>query len=410
MAARRRRHLARVLTGHYHATQPSHDFASNDYLGLARTPPPMPPSVEDASTSPTLRHGSTGSRLLSGHSPAAAALEAKLAATHGSEAALLFNAGYAANLAVFSALPAPGDLVLLDEKVHASVWDGARMAVGRVTLRAGSSGATIAVRTFRHGDAADLTRVATAWRAEERAAGRGASVGEVLVGIESVYSMDGTVAPIAAMVDAARELGNTWLVVDEAHACGISGPGGAGKVSELGLEHAPEVLARVCTFGKAIGCHGAVVLSSAGMRDFMINYARPLIYSTMMGPTAVAAIDAAYTYLQDHSARLASQLASLIDIFRRAAAEHIPPLPLVASETHIQGILVPGNEAVVAAARELQRRGFYTLPIRAPTVAPGEERIRVCIHVYNTESAIRELVQAVGEVVFMGSQLLQANL
>ncbi|KAI9179139.1 hypothetical protein H9P43_005801 [Blastocladiella emersonii ATCC 22665] len=400
MLSRRQRGLARTLTDVSALGIPaSHDFASNDYLGLARSPAVAAAVESRLRTSQSdLVHGSTGSRLLSGHSRAAADLETKLAAIHGAPAALLCNSGYTANLLILATLPAPGDAVLLDAHVHASVWDGVRLAVGRVASKKSKKGGEIAVHTFPHNDVNGLRDAI----GRIRAAG---VQGSIFVAVEAVYSMDGSTAPLAEMAAMLAALGDrdVHLVVDEAHSSGVLGPDGAGLVSALGIED--QVPIRVHTFGKAIGCHGAVVFCAPETREFLLNYARPLVYSTMMPPSALAAIDAAYTHLSTHHSHLASTLAARAATFTSAVARTAPWLPLVPGGAHIQGILVPGNAAVVRVARALLARGFYTLPIRSPTVAAGEERIRVCLHTYNDTAAIEGLVAAVAEEVRREQQM-----
>ncbi|ORZ30359.1 pyridoxal phosphate-dependent transferase [Catenaria anguillulae PL171] len=381
VANRRSRHLNRTLTDLSALAIPAtHDFASNDYMGLARALSTATPSQHP--------HGSTGSRLLSGHSPLATTVEHSLAALHSSPAALLFNSGYVANLSVFSALASPGDLLLLDELVHASVWDAARMAVGRWAMRGNPE--AVQVRTFKHGNVSDMCRAIGEYRAAN-------AKGAVMVAVEAIYSMDGTVVPLREMVDAVGRWEDVWFIVDEAHSSGVVGEAGTGVVKALGLETEERVLVRVHTFGKAVGCHGAVAFCSNDVREYLLNYARPLIYSTMMAPAAVQAISDSYAYLVKHHAQLSSNLSAIIAHFRSTASSY--SLPLVPSSTHIQGILIPGNQRVVRIARELLNRGMYTLPIRSPTVAPGAERIRICLHAYNSMVAVDDLCLAVKDLL-----------
>ncbi|KNE67381.1 hypothetical protein AMAG_11848 [Allomyces macrogynus ATCC 38327] len=396
LASRRARSLARTLTDPTYTTD--RDFASNDYLGLAHSPAlasaihaaTVAASNPDGTTPQP--HGATGSRLLSGHTPRASALEARLARLHGSEAGLLFNSGYAANLAVLATLPQPGDLIVLDEFVHASVWDGVRLGVGRKPTRAPRH------ITVPHADVGAVRTVIVAERERETvdAVARPCSI---FIAVEAVYSMDGTVAPLRELVDMIEELGdvNVHLIVDEAHSSGAMGLNGTGLVCALGLED--KIPFRLHTFGKGIGCHGAVFLCSAAVRDSLINYARPLVYSTMMPTSALIAIECAYTFLEGHAEQLQRDLQVRIATFRSACSRY-PSLDLVPSTTHIQGIRVAGgNAAVVRIARDLREQGWYTLPIRAPTVPKGAERIRLCLHTFNSNTAILALVDAMARAV-----------
>ncbi|KAJ1568746.1 hypothetical protein HK405_014298 [Cladochytrium tenue] len=409
------------------------DFTSNDYLGLARRrdvheafvaslhaamnfdsnitrrgddrPQPLP--------SPLL--GSTGSRLLSGNSAAAEALEARLARFHRAPAALLFNSGYDANLALLATLPAPRSTIVYDELVHASMHDGARAA------RAASR------RAFRHNDIDDLRRVLRdeVARIEREfgpggdAAGndesgrpsvarRGAAVPPgILVAVESVYSMDGDVAPLREIVDAldqevGERAGGACLIVDEAHSTGVCGPDGRGLVSLLGLED--RIFARLHTFGKALGAHGAVVVGSPVLKEYLVNYARPLVYSTSLPLHSLVAIDCAYRFLRIHAHSLQARLAELVDVFQREfGPERLERhgAQILQSSTPIQGIIVPGNQRVSRVSARLRTVGFDVRPIRSPTVPRGAERLRVCLHAHNSPDEVRALAAAVVDALIV---------
>ena len=241
------------------------DFSSNDYLGLSQHPR-VRAALQQAAQLPA---GSTGSRLLTGNSAAAEALETHLAQFHGTEAALLFNSGYTANLGFFSAVPQRGDTILYDEASHASVKEGIRASFA-------------AAWSFRHNDLADL----------ERKLSR--ATGAVFVAVEALYSMDGDMAPLAELAAFCGPRG-LHLVVDEAHSNGVYGPRGAGLVTALGLEAA--VFARILTFGKALGSQGAAVAGPAVLRDYLLSFSRPFIYTTALPPATIAGLAAAYELL-----------------------------------------------------------------------------------------------------------------
>lgn len=340
------------------------DFCSNDYLGLARSE-----ALRDAIRAAGLDaigNGSTGSRLISGNSGQAEALEARIADFHQAEAALLFSSGYAANLGLFASIAGAGDTLVLDELIHASMIDGVRLNKARRLI-------------FRHNDVQDLaTKLADA-------------TGNVVIGVESVYSMDGDEAPLGEIVGLAEQHGAS-VVVDEAHTTGVYGPRGAGAVVRDGLQE--RVLARVCTFGKALGLHGAAVVGPQIVRDYLINFARPFIYSTAPPPVALAAIGAAYNLLPDLDLARTG-LFDLIDQFRLRVAES--PWDWLDSASAIQSVVIPGNREVRTVAHTLQERGLWVVPIVAPTVPAGRERIRVCLHTHNSVAEIEQLFDALAE-------------
>ncbi len=333
------------------------DFCSNDYLGLARSE-----QVQEAAHTITKQlhqvHGSGGSRLLAGHYELAEEAEKVMAAFHGAGAGLLYNSGYDANLGLFSCVPQKGDTVVYDQLIHASIRDGIRL------------GAATAY-SFLHNDLADLQKKL------------GNAAGRIFVAVESVYSMDGDLAPLREIAALCRQAG-ALLVVDEAHATGVIGGRGEGLVQALQLEDS--CFARVHTFGKAVGCHGAVVLGSALLRDYLINYSRPFIYTTALPPQAVAVMLAAYDIFPDmHAER--QQLRQLIQQFRAG----MPAGRESGSETPIQVVMAPGNEAARGLAQRLQEEGLDVRAILHPTVPRGGERLRVVLHSFNTEQEVAKL-------------------
>lgn len=329
------------------------DFCSNDYLGLARLPPIAVP--------PDTLGGATGSRLISGNLALFEAAELFLAAHYCAQAALLFNSGYDANIGFWASVPQRGDTVLYDKLSHASTRDGLRLGFAQAIA-------------FAHNDLADLeAKLKTAQ-------------GRVYVSVETLYSMDGDAAPLPAICDLCDTYGAA-LVLDEAHSTGIMGQYGAGMAVAMGLED--RVFARLHTFGKAVGAHGAAWVGSPLLREYLINFARSFIYSTAMPPAAVHHLLRQHSYLQAHAADLQAALKNTILYYKNrvdgaAEAETFSP---------IQSILVPGNAAVVAAAAKLQAAGVLVKAIRYPTVPKGEERLRICLHTYNTADEIDRLAE-----------------
>lgn len=363
------------------------DFSSNDYLGVVTRDVlrAIPNSDSGCAT------GSTGSRLLSGHFPSLDAIEAEACKVHNSPAALLFNSGYDANLAFFGAVPGPRDAIILDELIHASVHDGSRSSRAAARI------------TFRHNDPASL-------RSTIRQA-LNIVPGSILVGIESVYSMDGDLAPLEEFLDVIAAYRITserdiFLVVDEAHSGGLYGKNGGGMAMKYASDHG--LLARLITYGKAYGSHGAVILCQTDtLREYLLNYARSLIYTTALPPHAHSDILASYAWMLSEAAEAARQrLWVLRNRFRRRTSDHLPDDCLLEAGTHsaIQGILVPGNRRVTAVAEAVLKAGYDVYPIRAPTVPRGGERLRIVIHAHNTaeevDGLVDALVVAVKEVKF----------
>ena len=330
------------------------DFCSNDYLGLARSAA-MQESVHTLLQARPYMHGSAGSRLLAGNYAWIEEAESMLAAFHVSPAALIFNSGYDANLGLFSSVPQKGDTIIYDQLIHASVRDGIRLSKAQAF-------------SFVHNDVEDLRK-----KLEH-------ATGNVFVAVESVYSMDGDFA-LLVEIAAICAAYNAHLIVDEAHATGVIGVKGEGLAQQLGIP----CFARVHTFGKAVGCHGAVVLGSVALREFLINFARSFIYTTALPATAIAAIMASYDlFPYMHEAR--SQLTKLIAQFQ-AGVQYVLP-----GSTPIQIVLTDGNERTRQLAARLQSAGFDVRAILHPTVAKGKERLRIVLHSYNTEEEVGRLI------------------
>ena len=337
------------------------DFSSNDYLGMSRHPAVRAAMQQAAGE----KAGSTGSRLLTGNSAAAEALEITLARFHRAEAALLFNSGYTANLGFFSAVPRRGDTILYDEASHASVKEGIR-----ASLATGWS--------FRHHDLDDL----------ERKLAR--ATGTVFVAVEALYSMGGDEAPLADLAAFCQQRG-LYLVVDEAHSNGIYGAHGEGMVEALSLEN--QVFARILTFGKALGSQGAAIAGSAVLRDYLVNFSRPFIYTTALPPLVVAGLAAAYEVLPTLAAE--REQVFLLSDYLKARLNEVDGL-YVPEETYLIHPVFftesPGPAQVRQLAAATQAAGFDVRAIVAPTVPAGTERLRLILHSFNTRAEIDRLV------------------
>lgn len=327
------------------------DFCSNDYLGFAKKPQQI-----------QAPHGSTGSRLISGHHRIHEEVEKNIASFHQMEAALIFNSGYDANLSFFSSVPQKGDTVIYDQLCHASIRDGLRLGLARNF-------------SFKHNDVSDLKE-----KLQQ-------ANGHIFVAIESIYSMDGDQAPLKEMEAVCQEH-NAQLIVDEAHATGIFGQKGEGLCQAEGVRP----FAKLHTFSKALGAHGAAILGSQTLKDYLINYARPFIYTTALPPHSIAVIQQAYNSLAHCPER--QQLLSNIRLFK----EHYVRKDLIESTSPIQCIVVGGNEKTRKLAQTLQNKGMDVRAILHPTVAEGTERIRICLHSFNSQAEILRLCQLLNDL------------
>ncbi len=338
------------------------DFSSNDYLGLAQSPALRERIQEKHKTVEYPKNGSTGSRLLTGNYSFIEEAEQELANIFNAESALLFSSGYNANLSVLSSVPKRGDTILYDEKSHASIKDAMRLSLAKHY-------------SFRHNDADDLEKKIQ--QAE----------GSVFVVVESVYSMDGDLCPLNIFSFICLKH-NAHLVVDEAHSTGVYGALGSGLSCQLGLDKAIPI--RIYTFGKGMGVHGACVVGSKQLKDYLINFARPFIYTTAPDVHSVVSIIESFEYLKSHI-HLQATLQENVKIFKETLNNNSLLTP---GESAIQSFLIPGNNAVKKAAQTLQQKGFDVRPILSPTVASGSERLRIIIHTYNTKSEILALANA----------------
>jgi 8-amino-7-oxononanoate synthase len=347
------------------------DFTSSDYLGFARSQELKRRISEAEKEFSELGIGSTGSRLLTGNSKLAEAVEQQVAAFHGAETALIFNSGYDANVGLYSSLGRVAQYIVYDELIHASVHDGMRLSHAELI-------------PFKHNDVQHLKSVLSMLG------------GAAVVAVESVYSMDGDLAPLEELVAVCKEF-DASLIVDEAHAVGLFGEG-RGRVSELGLEN--EVYARLVTFSKALGCHGAAVLGNDNLRQFLVNHARSLIFSTFTSNHSLLAVKCAYDILSvvDYSNL---NISHLIDLFNQSI-NGLSGVRVVGGESPILGVVVPGNTVVRAVAAAMQKDGFDVRPIVSPTVPKGMERIRICLHEFNTEEEVKGLVASLKKALGNG--------
>ncbi len=338
------------------------DFCSNDYLGFAKDKQFALEAHQLLMQQELRVNGNSGARTITGTSKEILSLESTLAKHHLAESALLYNSGYTANVGLFSSLPYRGDTIIYDELIHASIRDGMQLSKAKSF-------------SFLHNDLASLEKKLSL------------ATGRIYVVVESIYSMDGDTAPLKSIAELCSQY-DAALIVDEAHSNGIYGKDGAGLVVELGLEKT--VFARVITFGKALGCHGAAVLGSQDLIAFLINFSRSFIYTTAPAPHQVLSLKIAYDNLSKvENKRLI--LSKLIALFKLKIKE-VLNVDLIESSSPIQCLIIPGNSVVKQVCSGVQDDGFDVRPIVAPTVPVGKERIRICLHSYNTEDEVIALV------------------
>ena len=348
--------------GSYRTLKPENnlvDFCSNDYLGFARSPILKQWINEEIFANKHVLNGSTGSRLLSGNLSYTETLEQQIADYHKAEAGLIYNSGYDANIGLFSSLLQRGDTIIVDELAHASIIDGARLSYANRY-------------SFRHNDLKSLDEKLKHAK------------GNCYVVIESVYSMDGDTPPIKDILAITQEH-KAELIVDEAHAIGLYNNG---LINRLGLEN--RLFARIVTFGKALGCHGAIVLGSKALREYLINFSRSFIYTTAASFHQIASIKMAYKMLPGSYHEI-EKLQANIQLFKRLTAG--VKGDLLPSDSSIQCLVVGSNEKARAIANKLQTAGLDVRPILSPTVAKGSERLRICLHSFNSNNEITLLAE-----------------
>jgi 8-amino-7-oxononanoate synthase len=351
------------------------DLSSNDYLGLARHP-----RIKAAMAAAVEREGagSTGSRLLRGERDSFAALERRFAQFKGTARALYFSSGYLANIAVMTTFAEAGDVIISDEHNHASLIDGIRLSSARREI-------------VPHNDIGAVRRALVGEAGEAVEAGEGrpgpfGPAGERFVVVESLFSMDGDEAPLGDYAELCAQRG-AYLIVDEAHAVGIYGSRGSGLIDEHGIGE--QVFLSISTAGKALGVAGAFVAGPAWAIEYLIQRARPFIFSTAAPPALASAIYASLTLVEQEPERRERVRELAASLRSRLTAEGIPIGP---GTSHIVPVFIGDNDAAVSVADMLQRDGFDVRAIRPPTVPPGTARLRVSVNAELTEDALEQFV------------------
>ena len=348
------------------------DFASNDYLGWSQSELIFDETHQLLLDRNIKNNGATGSRLLSGNHQLYTETEDFIARFHQSELALIFNSGYDANVGFFSSVPQRGDLILYDELCHASIRDGIQLSKAKAYK-------------FNHNDFEDL----------EQLIQRNPNTTLYIV-TETVFSMDGDCPNLEELVSVSNKY-NCYLVVDEAHALGVFGERGEGLVQMLGLQD--QIFARIMTFGKGLGCHGAAIIGSLELKSYLVNFARSFIYTTGLSPHSVAAILVGYEHLEKDLFPILKLRENIVFFNQHKNMLSLKPL-FVRSKSAIQSAIIPGNEKVKSIANQLHQKGFDVKAILSPTVPEGQERLRFCIHSYNSTEEISEVLTLLSTFAF----------
>jgi 8-amino-7-oxononanoate synthase len=338
------------------------DFASNDYLGLADHPAIRQNLIEALNSDLPL--GSGGSRLLRGNTTWHEAFEAELAEWKGSEAALIFNSGYAANVGLIGTLARPGDLILSDALIHASMIDGIRESKADWI-------------SFRHNDADHLAQLLAEHSESQR---------QIWILVESLYSMDGDRAPLPAYFELAQRF-NAALIIDEAHATGLYGPEGQGLIYHHQLDANAVIAVHTC--GKAWGASGAFITCPALIKDYLINQCRGFIYSTAPSPLQIVQWRSA-KHIATQEPQRREQAHAMAQHFRECLGSD---LDLGQSDSHIVPVIIGDDQRTLEIAKQLQDQGFDIRAIRPPSVPRGTARLRISFNAKHTLDEVDTLIQ-----------------
>ncbi|WP_303316370.1 8-amino-7-oxononanoate synthase [Flavivirga abyssicola] len=344
------------------------DFSSNDYLGFSKSETIFNNTHKFLIGHHITHNGATGSRLLSGNHPLFNIVESLLSGFHNSESALIFNSGYDANVGLFSCIPQRGDFILYDEYIHASIRDGIKLSNAKAYK-------------FKHNNLQDLRSLLERSREVPQET-------NIYIVTESVFSMDGDSPDLKGMVQLCKDY-NAYFIIDEAHAIGVFGERGAGLVQHLKLEN--DVFARIITFGKAIGTHGAAIIGSESLKQYLVNFSRSFIYTTALPPHTLATIHSAYheLILTKNRAQLHKNIAHFkMEIIKNELQNYF-----IESDSAIHCCIISGNDTVKQIAQKFQKRGFNIKPILSPTVPKKQERLRFCLHAFNSEEDISAVLK-----------------
>ena len=348
------------------------DFSSNDYLGFSRSSSLYEQTNEYLSKHNIKLNGSTGSRLLSGNHTLFEQVENLLTQFHQTESALIFNSGYDANLGLLSSVPQRGDLIFYDEYIHASIRDGIRLSNAKAYK-------------YKHNNLADLDKNIEKLKTPDS---------NIYIITKSIFSMDGDTPDLRKVIEISQKY-KSYLIVDEAHATGVIGKKGVGLVQELNLQE--QVFARVQTFGKGIGCHGAAILGSSKLKDYLINFSRPFIYSTALPPHTLANILLAYQRLETN--KDIQKLNQNIQYFKTQVIQNQLEHLFISSNSSIHCCIIEGNKKVKQISKKLNLAGYNVKAILHPTVPKNQERLRFCLHSFNTFAEIEAVLFSLRKIL-----------
>ncbi|WP_026302711.1 aminotransferase class I/II-fold pyridoxal phosphate-dependent enzyme [Psychroflexus tropicus] len=344
------------------------DFSSNDYLGFSFNQSISELVSEKLDTYKSTHKSATGSRLLTGNYPMIEDFESYLKGYYNSEAATVFNSGYDANLGLISAIGQRQDLILYDELCHASIRDGIQLSPAKAYK-------------FKHNDLSDLEAKLSKFKDQ---------FDSIYVVSEYVFSMDGDDSDPEALMSLCNRF-QAFFILDEAHSIGV--------LNRYGIDNLCFTpFARVVTFGKAFGAHGAVVLGSNELKTYLINFAKSFVYTTAPSQETTARNWASHLYL-DQNAKAFETLKSIIQYFKaEVSSKHLSSC-FIDSNSAIQSCVIQGNTKVKSVSKHLQKEGFDVRPILSPTVPKGKERLRFCLHSFNTKTEISEILSKLGQSI-----------
>ncbi|MDQ1167900.1 pyridoxal phosphate-dependent aminotransferase family protein [Flavobacterium sp. SORGH_AS_0622] len=348
------------------------DFSSNDYIGFSKSEIIFRNVHAYLVENEIFQNGATGSRLVSGNHSLYHIAENFIAQFHDAEAALIFNSGYDANIAFFSAVPQENDVVLYDELCHTSMKDGISISSAKSFK-------------FNHNDLEDLERLILEFPNQL-----------VCIVTESVFSIDGDSPNLEELI-ALSEKYNCYVIVDESNTLGVFGERGEGLSQYLQLHD--KIFARIMTFGKGLGCYGAGILGSVELKEYLINFAKNFIYSTGLSPHSVATILIAYQHLEIEKEAIEKLRQNIIYFNQYKNLLGLKPM-FVRSKSAIHCAIVPGNENAKKLEQELQDKGFDVQSILSPIVPQGQERLRFCIHNYNSQEQINQALELLRDFIF----------
>ncbi|MDB4280128.1 pyridoxal phosphate-dependent aminotransferase family protein [Flavobacteriaceae bacterium] len=352
------------------------DFSSNDYLGFSRSKKMYNKACSVLKQHNYQENGATGSRLLTANHPLYLDTEKQIAGFHNTASALIFNSGYDANIGFFSSVPQRGDVILYDALCHASIRDGIAMSHAKG-------------HKFTHNNLQVLEALLEAQNTSSK------TRPEIYVVTEAVFSMDGDSPALKAVASLCKKY-SAYLIIDQAHATGVIGPKGKGLVQELVLEDL--VFARIVTFGKALGCHGAAILGSCELKSYLINFARSFIYTTALPPHTLATIGAAYSELE-HNSDAIKKLQNNISTLQKCILDAQLTPYFIPSQSAIHCCVIKGNKVTKDISALLQQNKFDVKAILSPTVPKGQERLRICLHSFNKKEDITALVRLLKELL-----------